>query len=241
MTQVSTSFRGLRKTAQTVLGIGSICALAGCTSTSVSESLPAGSSAYAVVGAPGAMTPPVYTISPFDVIRISTFNEPGLSFDEVPVDSSGGFSFPFVGRVAAAGMTPLELERELKTRLDARYTRNAQVTIFVKTAASQVFTVEGDVNDPGSYEYAGQTTLLSAIARAGSPTTTAKVEEIVVFRLVNNERYGAVFHLNDIREGRAPDPELFPGDTVVVGYSAIRTGWKEFLSLGPIVNAFTRF
>lgn len=215
-------------------------ALAACTATNVSEGLPRGDAAYAVVGPVGTQAVPEYRVGPRDVLQITTFNEPGLTFTDVPVDSDGGFSFPFVGRVDAAGKTPHELEMLIKSSLDEDYLRDAQVTVFVKTSASQIFTVEGDVNKPGAFEYAGQTTLLNAIARAGSPTETAKLDEVVVFRFVNNEPYGAVFNLADIREGRAADPELFPGDTVVVGYSAVKGGWKQFLSIVPLFNVFTR-
>jgi polysaccharide biosynthesis/export protein len=215
--------------------------LAACNTTNVSDALPRGEAALAVVPPPGVVPVPAYRIGAYDVLEINTFNEPGLTFKEVPVDSDGGFSFPFIGRIVASGQTPFELEQTIKNRLDERYTRNAQVTVFVKTAASQVFTVEGNVKSPGSYEYAGRTTLLDALARAGSPNVTANLKEVVVFRIVNNERYGAVFHVSDIREGKVPDPEIFAGDSVVVGYSAIKEGWTQFLSIGPIINAFTRF
>jgi len=215
--------------------------LGGCTATNVSNELPRGDAAYAVIAPVGTAPVPKYRIGPADVLQITTFNEPGLSFEEVPVDADGGFSFPFLGRIEAGGMTPTELENSIKNNLDSRYTRDAQVTVFVKTAASQIFSVEGDVNKPGSFQYAGQTTLLNAIARAGSPTETAKLDEVVVFRFVDNARYGAVFNLADIREGRVPDPEIYAGDTVVVGYSAVKKGWQQFLGLAPLLNVFTRF
>ena len=224
-----------------MLALTSIAWLSACQSTSISEELPRGGGAYDIVGPVGANPIPTFRIGPFDVLRIATFNEPELSFEEIPVDANGGFSFPFIGRVEAAGHTSQELEAELKRRLETRYLRDAQVSVFVTTSASQLFTVEGDVDKPGAYEYAGTTTLLGAMARAGSPTYTARLNEIVVFREVNNERYGAVFNLEDIREGRVPDPEIFAGDTIFVGYDAVKSAWREFLTLAPIINVFTRF
>lgn len=223
------------------LGVALAAGLGGCTSTNVSNELPRGDAAYAVMAPVGTAPVPKYRIGPSDVLQITTFNEPGLTFEEVPVDADGAFSFPFLGRIDANGLTPFELESSLKRGLDARYTRDAQVTVFVKTAASQVFSVEGDVAKPGSFQYAGQTTLLNAIARAGSPTETAKLDEVVIFRIVDDARYGAVFNLADIREGKVPDPEIYAGDTVVVGYSAIKKGWQQFLGLAPLLNVFTRF
>ncbi|WP_171033112.1 polysaccharide biosynthesis/export family protein [Qipengyuania marisflavi] len=216
-------------------------AVAGCTNTSVSEDLPRGAAAYAAIQPPGAEAVTEYRIKPFDILTISTFNEPGLTFAKIPIDAVGQFSFPFIGRVDAAGLSPHQIEMEIKQRLDARYTQNAQVTVFVASASGLLFTVEGDVKKPGAFEYTGETTLLQTLARAGSPTETAKLSEVVVFRVIDGQRYGGVFNAQDIREGRVDDPIIFPGDTVVVGYSAIKSGWREFLSIGPIVNAFTRF
>jgi len=224
----------------TVLAVAAL-AVSGCVSTSVSDELPRGAEAYDVARETLETRPVEYLIGPYDSLEIQTFMEPDLSFAAVPVDRTGRFSFPFIGQVKASGITTYELESEIEERLNERYTRNAQVTVFVKTAAADIFSVEGDVNKPGAFEYAGPTSLLQAIARAESPTRTAKLSEIVVFRVVDGQRYGAVFNLNDIREGSADDPQILPGDTIFVGYSAIKTVWREFLQLSPVINAFTRF
>lgn len=219
----------------------SLASLAACTNTNMSESLPRGQAAYAAITPPGAEKVAEYRVKPFDVLSIVTYNEPGLSFSKIPVDAAGQFSFPFIGRVDATGLSPAQLEGEIKQRLDAKYTQNAQVTVFVASASGLLFTVEGDVKKPGAFEYTGETTLLQSVARAGSPNETAKLTEVAIFRVVDGQRYGGIFDLNDIREGRVDDPTIHPGDTVVVGYSAIKAGWQEFLALGPIINAVTRF
>lgn len=216
--------------------------LSGCTATNVSEELPSGAAAYAALPTNGSNDPAMpYQIGAYDVLEIKTLNEPDLTFENVPVDPNGRFSFPFLGSIDARGLTVPALESLIKTRLDERYTRDSQVTIFVKSAASQVFSVEGDVKEPGSFQYAGNTTLMSAIARAGSPGKTAKLDEVVIFRVVNGERFGAVFNLNDIREGRVPDPAIFPGDNIFVGFSAVKAGYEDFLRVAPLLNIFTRF
>lgn len=224
-----------------MLGACAVLALAGCTNTRMSADLPRGEAAYSAITPPGAEAVAEYRIKPFDVLSVNTFNEPGLTFAKIPVDAAGQFSFPFIGRVDASGRSPGEIENEIKRRLDERYTQNAQVTVFVAAASGLLFTVEGDVKKPGSFEYAGRSTLLQSLARAGSPNDTAKLSEVAIFRTVNGENFGGVFNVNDIREGRVPDPEIYPGDTVVVGYSAIKAGWQQFIGLGPIINAFRRF
>jgi polysaccharide export outer membrane protein len=50
-----------------------------------------------------------------------------------------------------------------------------------------------------------------------------------------------VFNLNHIRQGRSPDPEILGGDVVVIGYSAIKGAFRDFLSAAPALAAFRPF
>ena len=84
-------------------------------------------------------------------------------------------------------------------------------------------------------------TLLSAIARAQSPTNVARLDEIIVFRMVYGRRMAARFDLGKIRAGRAPDPQVLAGDVVVVGYSALRGVYRDVLQAAPLLNVFTQF
>jgi len=42
---------------------------------------------------------------------------------------------------------------------------------------------------------------------------------VVVVRTVEGQRQAATFDLGAIRKGEAPDPEILPGDLVIVGLS----------------------
>lgn len=182
-----------------------------------------------------------YRIGVLDTLSIRVFQEPELTFDEISVNSAGTFNYPFVGEVTAEGKTPIELSRELEAGLGTRYIRNPQVVVGVVSSAAQRVTVDGMVNSPGVYEIAGTSSLLEAIARAQGLQFTAVDDEVIVFREIDGERYGAVFNLKQIREGRAPDPEILGGDRIVVGYSAVRGAYQDFLRAAPILNLFTRF
>ena len=107
--------------------------------------------------------------------------------------------------------------------------------------ASQFVTIEGQVTKPGVYEISRDYTLLSVIARAESPNKTARLDEIVVFRTADGKRMAARFDLTDIRTGRAPDPRMLNGDVVVVGYSASKGAWQNFLQAVPLLNVFYVF
>ena len=79
-------------------------ALAGCASTR--PVVPMGAEAYRTFPS-STQIPAVseYRIGAFDVISISTFQEEGLTLEEVKVDSGGGIIFPLIGPVQAAGRT----------------------------------------------------------------------------------------------------------------------------------------
>ena len=109
------------------------------------------------------------------------------------------------------------------------------------TSQSQRVTVEGSVNAPGVYEIGGSATLLEALARAQSPTATAKLNEVIVFRVVDGQRMGAVFDLRRVRAGLDADPRILGGDTVVVGFSQVRGVFRDFLSATPLLALFRPF
>jgi len=59
-----------------------------------------------------------------------------------------------------------------------------------------------------------------------------------VFRTVDGQRLGGRFDLTEIRAGRMPDPQLVPGDVVVVGFSSLRGIYRDILQLAPLVGTF---
>ncbi|MEP2726943.1 polysaccharide biosynthesis/export family protein [Roseibium sp.] len=222
--------------------LASALALGACSQMSPAEFLPRAQQAYEVFPAQSDSGPIAYRIGPLDVLSVNVFQEPELTFEKLEVDAGGTLAFPLIGDVQAAGKTASQLSEEITERLNTRYLRNAQVTVLVSSSVSQNITIEGNVVEPGVYEIpGGSTTLLQAIARAKSPTRTARTSEIAVFRMVGGERMGAVFDLSEIREGRASDPELRGGDVVVVGFDALKGGYRDLLSAAPIFNLFTRF
>lgn len=220
------------------LALGS---LAAC-QPSHNASLPAGPDAYAMFPPAGAMvsTAP-YTILAGDAISVQVFQEPELSVDKVSVDDSGNIQLPLIGELRAAGRTAVEISDAITMRLGERFLREPRVVVSVVQRTERYVTVEGEVREPGVYEIDRNYTLLSALARARSPTQTARIDQVVIFRLVDGQRMGALFDLDRIREGRDPDPQIVGGDTVVVGFSALRGGYRDFLQAAPILNLFTQF
>ncbi len=184
---------------------------------------------------------PSYEIGVLDVLSIRVFQEPELSFEQIAVDAAGTINYPLVGEISAVGKTAIELSDEIERSLGARYIRDPQVVVGVVTSAGQRVTVEGQVNEPGVYEIAGASSLLESVARAKGLTAIGVDDEVIVFREIDGQRMGAVFDLKQIREGRAEDPQILGGDRIVVGFSAVRAVYQDFLRAAPLFNVFTRF
>lgn len=215
----------------------SVVMVAGCTSVTNNPNLPRGAAAYDVIPAT-IPAPTAYTINPEDTLSVNVFGEPDLTFDKMYVDDAGFIQFPLVGQIKAAGKTPQETSKAIAAVLGRKYLVNPQVTVSVVEAAPRYVSVEGEVNKPGVYQIDYNTTLLSAIARAESPTYTAKLNEVVILRTINGQRMAARFNLKDIRGGVSPDPIVKDGDIVMVGYSGKRGLWQDILKAAPIFNAF---
>jgi len=151
----------------------------------------------------------------------------------VPVDAGGNILFPLIGLVEANGKTSREVAAVITEKLAMRYLVDPQVLVNVTKSASQVVTVEGQVIEPGRFEIAGQMTLLTAIASAKGPTPIARLNEVIVFRNIDGQRYAARFDLPAIRSGRAEDPLIRGNDIVVVGASQSKAIFLDVLTALP--------
>lgn len=214
-------------------------ALAGCASTR--PVVPMGAEAYRTFPS-STQIPAVseYRIGAFDVISISTFQEEGLTLEEVKVDSGGGIIFPLIGPVQAAGRTAEELANDIAAKLGQRYLVDPQVTVAVNSSAQRKVTVEGAVNAAGVFPIEGRTTLLQALALARGPNEIASLDDVVIFRTIDGQRMAAAFNLVDIRRGIAEDPAIFGNDIVVVGASNGRQIYRDILSASPLIAGIFR-
>jgi polysaccharide biosynthesis/export protein len=120
-----------------------------------------------------------YIVGPQDVLSITVFDEPQLS-GRFRVDNDGNFAFPFIGRVKADGLTLRAIEADLRRRLGEGYLKNPQVTIEVDQFRSQNVFVMGEVRSPGKFALSGNVTLIEALAQAGSITSSAGNEVMIV-------------------------------------------------------------
>ncbi|PYR31038.1 MAG: hypothetical protein DMF92_06710 [Acidobacteria bacterium] len=169
-----------------------------------------------------------YVIGSQDQLKITVFDEPDLSTN-YRVDADGMITFPLIGRVPARGLTLSEFQDRLIGRLAAGYLRNPQVRVEIDQYKSQSIFVIGEVRSPGKIMMSGAISLIEALAVAGSPTSTASNELVVVHpkrptaegspTLPGDDRDAETTRVNikDLQVGKAgQNIVLQDGDTIFV-------------------------
>jgi len=206
--------------------------------------IPSGTSAYTALPSPASISSGEYRIAPLDTLSVTVFQEPDLSTPAnapLQVDARGNINMPLVGLVAAGGKTTSEVSAAITQSLAHRYLKNPQVSVSVASSVPDKVTVQGEVNQAGVFDIKGPTSLLQAIALARGETKLASTSEVAVFRTVNGQRLGALFDVDQIRRGAAPDPTLAPNDVVIVGHSRKKEAWQNLLSVNPLYGVFRVF
>jgi polysaccharide export outer membrane protein len=182
------------------------------------------------VSKPGSLA---YRIGPLDVLDISVFQAPDLS-KTVEVADNGTIDLPLLGETPAAGKTAQELQRELNSKLGAKYLQNPQTTVKVKEFNSNRVTVSGAVKNPGVFPYKGET-LLQFVTMAGglAPESNSMV---LVLRQDNGRRSAAKFNIGDIQTGNVSDPPMQSGDVIVADTSVMKKGLNGILKVLPLAG-----
>jgi len=132
-----------------------------------------------VAAAQAPAAPPVqpgpradYVIGARDLLVVQVVGEPTAS-GTVRVEADGSVTLPLIGRVPAAGKTLLQLAADVRKALADGYFTDPKVSVTVQEYGSQKIFVLGEVRTPGSYPLQGETTLLAALALAGSTLPSA--------------------------------------------------------------------
>ncbi|WP_333460534.1 polysaccharide biosynthesis/export family protein [Microcoleus sp. F10-B2] len=176
-----------------------------------------------------------YRIGPFDKLRISVFGIEELNEKQIETDASGRISYPLVGAIDAAGLTPGELATAIEDKLRVSYIRDPQVTVNLEETVSQVVTLDGQVDKPGVYPVVGRMTLMRALARAGGASEFAKLDDVIIFRTVDGQSLAGVYNMRSIRSGVYADPEVYANDIIVVGDSPRRRLIADLLQVLPAI------
>ena len=175
-------------------------------------------------------------IGPLDTIEVDVFGIPDLR-REMQVDASGRIAMPLAGTVDARGKTAEELAQTIETALRARYVRDPQVTVNIKSSVSQVVTIDGQVVDPGLYPVTNQMTLMRVVASAKGFSEFARQEDVVILRTVGERRMAGLYNVAAIRRGAYDDPPIYANDVIIVGDSPQRRLFRDFVAVSPLLAA----
>lgn len=146
-----------------------------------------------------------YRLGTGDDLRVNVFGEPELSGD-YSVDGTGAISMPLIGTVQVAGMTIVEFQQEIETRLAGDYLVEPRVSAEVTN--SRPFYILGEVNRPDEYAYSSGLTVMNAVAAAGGFTYRANRKEV----FIRSEG-----ETQERRVTLTTTTQVRPGDTIRIG------------------------
>lgn len=108
-----------------------------------------------------------YRMGTGDVVRVTVYGQPDLT-TEARVSESGTITFPLVGAVKMAGVTPAQGETEIAQRLSkGGFILEPFVSLNVMQYRSQRISVLGRVNRPGQFALEKISRVTDALALAG--------------------------------------------------------------------------
>ena len=163
-----------------------------------------------------------YVMLPGDVLHISVWREETMN-QEVVVLPDGTITFPLVGTMAVRGMTPQELQSDIRERLKP-YIPDAPVTVSVKAPLGHKVSVIGQVREPGEIILDKRMGVMQALSQVGGLTPYAEEDDIIVIRTnEDGEEVTLEFPYHRISRGRDLDKnfDLLPGDVIVVPTSGL--------------------
>jgi polysaccharide export outer membrane protein len=161
-------------------------------------------------------------IGPGDRLQITVTRETDLS-KEYLVDAAGQLTMSLLGVVPVKGMTPAQLQSDLRTRL-ARYVREPEVHV----AAFQRIAIAGGVHTPGTLDFPKDqpVRLMDAISRAGGFVELAHKDRVLVLRRAGAQPGTQSFQVDVasyLKKGKVENnPTLEPNDLIYVDVATPR-------------------
>ena len=157
---------------------------------------------------------PDYRMVPGDKLRVEVYKDAALS-QNVQIRPDGKITLPYIGDLAAAGMTPTAL-RDAITQSLKEYIASPTVTVMVVETQPQTVSVLGEVNSPGVHPLKHQMTVLDALAAAGGFGDFANTKNILIKRNSKNGVDTLRFNYKDAIKPDAKPFYLQPGDIIIV-------------------------
>ncbi|HWM94536.1 MAG TPA: polysaccharide biosynthesis/export family protein [Thermoanaerobaculia bacterium] len=158
-----------------------------------------------------------YRLGPKDLVEVRVLELQDLNVER-RVSEKGTINLPFLGDVAAAGLTDAELAARLKVELERQLLQRASVSVQVREFRARPISLIGAVQQPGNLEFAGRWTLLEAITAAGGLSPNHGSTVYVLRHADNGLTDQIAIDLNDllVRADQRVNIPIFPNDLINV-------------------------
>jgi len=184
-----------------------------------------------------------YHIGPEDVISISVFNQDRYSKTGITVPPDGHISYYLIPEgISVAGKTTRQIEEEITKRLD-EYIIDPKVTVSLDKAVSAIYSVVGDVAQPGVRTMSRRYSITEALAMAGGVLDTGNKSKIVILRQQADGNYLPIpVNVKKIEKGQAKEMAyLVPGDQVIVPGNRFKSVKQIMDTMLPALNIWRIF
>jgi protein involved in polysaccharide export with SLBB domain len=177
---------------------------------------PAGAAPAQTVAAAGGD----YILAPSDTIEMTIFREPDLTTD-TRIANDGSAQLPLIGELKLGGMAMRDARELIRRRYNADYLVEPQVYLNVIAYAHHKFTILGQVEKPGEYEFppGEHLSLLEAVGIAGGFTRLAAESSITVKRVANGADQTLKVNARKLTTKNGKPFELQSGDVITIGES----------------------
>ena len=153
------------------------------------------------------------------------------------VGRQGKIHFLHIGDVEVAGRTITEIQNTLRQKYSQCCLKNPSISIKKESQLLGNITVDGAVTKPGAFEIHKIIKLSEAVALASGATIDANRQEVVLSRIIDNERRIMTVNLENIQLLGADDPLIYPNDVIFVPDNAGRLLFNDFVRTLPVISA----
>jgi polysaccharide export outer membrane protein len=154
-----------------------------------------------------------------DVVWVKVYQEDDLE-TKAAIDKNGFITLPLLGPVQVGQKTAEEAALLIRNLYSKDYLVNPRVNVTVTERAKLRFTIMGQVQRPGTYEFPddGTLNLLQAIATAGGYTRLGAPNKVSLQRMQDGKPVIIPLNAEQMSKDKKAKPfDLMPEDIITVG------------------------